>query len=223
MPSLPYLIGGLIILGLAAAIVTKLFDRKRTRQFEETARDLGLNFSKEVDSTFAEIQGSFDLLARGRSRRGRNMVFGEKGGTGVWVFDYRYTTGSGKHSRTHRQTVVCFRAEELQLPKFSLEAEGMMSRIGSKLFGMQDIDFDTHPAFSDKFLLRGESEALVRQAFTPEVLTFFEGQGKKLRVEGNGSYLLVYRASRRVKPADVGNFLQEGFGIFNVLRHSVIA
>jgi len=221
MPPIPYLIGGLIILGVSAAIVAVLFDRKRTRQFEEAARNLGLNFSKEVDSTFVEIQGLFNLFSRGRGRRGRNMVSGEQGGTGVWVFDYRYTTGGGKHSHTHRQTVLCFRSGEFQLPKFSVEAEGVMSRIGNSLFGMQDIDFNTHPEFSKRFLLRGESEAGVREAFTPEVLSFFEGQSQKLRVEGNGTYLLVYRASRRVKPAKVGDFLKEGFGIFDVFRRSV--
>lgn len=206
---------GIAAVGTVAAVAIA-FDRKRTSALMETASALGLQFEKNGDAQTSAVQSDFELFARGRHCRARNLIYGESDGTGVWIFDYRFTTGSGKHAHTHRQTVVCFSSAQLALPRFSLYREGLMSRIGSSVFGMQDIDFDTHPEFSKMFVLKGDPEHMVREVFTEDVLSFLEVQDNRLRVEGNGNRLLVYRASKKVKPASIQEFLKEGFGVFRM-------
>ena len=46
-----------------------------------------------------------------------------------------------------------------------------------------DINFSSHLEFSRKYQLGGEDETAVRQLFHPEVLEFFESQGRGVSVE----------------------------------------
>ena len=213
-PSSTLIIGGFICLAIFGLMMSHIFSRRRTEAMKQISRETGLQFVHNAEIETVHIQSRFDLFTRGRSRRATNLIYGETNGTGVWIFDYRYTTGSGKHSKTHRQTIACYSSEQLSLPRFTLYREGILSKFGSAVFGMQDIDFDSHPVFSDSYVLKGDSEDQIRAAFQPSVLTYFESQDKHLRVEGYGNLLLVYRASRSVKPEQIQEFMAEGFGIY---------
>jgi hypothetical protein len=135
----------------------------------------------------------------------------------VAVFDYRYTTGHGKHARTWRTSVVCLRAEGLDVPDFRLRPETFWQRVGTALFGFQDIDFDSHPAFSAAFQLKGPDEDAVRAAFTPAVLEHFE-RDPGLSTEGSGDTLVVYRHASRVGPDRVRDLMAEGFAALGLFR-----
>jgi hypothetical protein len=87
------------------------------------------------------------------------------------------------------------------------------------LFGFQDIDFDEHPVFSKKYLLRGRNVPAIRELFTEEVLTFYEGVDG-VSTEANGNRLLYYRHGKRIKPLEIRDFLEEGFKALAVLRPS---
>ncbi|MEC9473853.1 MAG: hypothetical protein VX584_04130, partial [Actinomycetota bacterium] len=64
-------------------------------------------------------------------------------------------------------------AEDLQLPTFVIRPENLFHKIGST-FGYQDIDFDAHPTFSKRYLLRGPDEEAIRNTFTDEFLSSYE-------------------------------------------------
>ena len=134
----------------------------------------------------------------------------------VAIFDYRYTTGSGKHKHTWNHSVVCFRFVGTVLPVFSLRPENMGHKIG-QWFGSQDIDFDTHRTFSKRYLLRGSDEAAVRGIFKKDVLDFYEGK-MGLCTEGAGNTLLFYREGTRTKPEGVRAFMEEGFGVLGLFH-----
>jgi len=152
-----------------------------------------------------------------------------------WLFDYRYVTGSGKNAHAHRQTVVAFpnlgggvspgggnggfgpsrglkpAARGVHLPAFELCRENIFHKIG-KVFGFRDIDFPEHPSFSKRYLLRGEDEPAVRAIFDAGLMNSFD-HTREINVEAGGNCLIVYRASRRVKPADLLAFLDEAAGV----------
>ena len=113
------------------------------------------------------------LFSQGRSKRISNLIHGDTDEVALGIFDYRYTTGSGKNSHTYRQTVVCFRSPTSNLPQFALKPQSFLHAVG-KLFGYQDIDFQSHPKFSKAFILRGTSETAVRKLFTADLLSFLE-------------------------------------------------
>ena len=203
--------GVLSLVGLVIFIRIRL-QKKRTEGFRQVAEQLGLPFFPKGDDSLLERLGSFHLFSRGHSKKIKNMLHGETGSLEVAIFDYWYTTGHGKHRHTHGQSVVYFSCTALSLPRFALRPEGLFHKIGSVL-GYQDIDFESHPRFSKTYLLRGEDEAQVRELFNDELLTFFETE-HKLCVEGGGDQLVFYRGSKRIKPDEVQQFMDEGVRVF---------
>jgi len=213
----PFLMfGGMAVLVVFVIVISSVMAKKRREALAAVAASMGFTFTPKGSDTGRQSLGNFPLLNRGRSRRMYNIMSGVAQGINVRIFDYRYTTGSGKNSHTYYQTVIAFETDSLNVPVFRLTPESVFHKIGTA-FGMQDIDFDSHPEFSRRYLLKGEDEDGIRAMFTPSVLSFFE-EHEKLCVEGNRQRLLVYRASRRVKPELWQSFLQEGFGILALFK-----
>jgi len=104
-------------------------------------------------------------------------------------------------------TVVAFHSGKRSLPSFELRPEHFGHKIASSL-GSQDIDFDTNPVFSKKYLLRGSDEAAVRELFGSEVIRFFEKHSEWC-VEGQGEWMIFYREQKVLKPKDITTFLEE--------------
>jgi hypothetical protein len=123
-------------------------------------------------------------------------------------------TGGGKSSHTWAQTVVCFQLARDVLPHFELRPESVFHRIGA-WFGYQDINFESHPKFSQKYLLRGGDEQAVRDLFTDDILEWFEGTNG-VSVEGRGDRLLFYRQANRADPELIRRLLQEGFEVLSL-------
>jgi hypothetical protein len=72
--------------------------------------------------------------------------------------------------------VISFQSSLLSLPEFELRSENMFHKIG-KAFGCQDINFESHPEFSKRYLLRGADEEAVRTFFTPEMRVAWVSRG----------------------------------------------
>ena len=205
---------GILILG-GIFILVRHFDRKRLEALEAVARGLDLRFQlKDTDKTHKNLE-QFHLFSQGHGKRLSSIMRGSAQGIELMICDYRYTVGGGKNSHTYRQTVVLFSSERLNLPGFTLRPQNFFHKIG-KAFGYSDIDFDSYPDFSGRYLLRGENENAVRMIFKNPVIKFFEGSDK-LCCEGIGDQLLVYRGGKRVKPELIDDFLGQGFEVFGLL------
>jgi hypothetical protein len=205
-------IAGLVAVGFA---VSTLYESRRRTAVSQIAEQLGLAYSDDGTSLLAELD-HLPLFSRGRAKRISNLVLGDTDEVAMGIFDYRYTTGSGKNSQTHRQTVAYFRAPDAHFPQFELKPQHFLHAVG-KLFGYQDIDFASHPKFSKSFVLRGTNETAVRKLFAPALLEFFETKSQ-MNVEGQGQHLIVYRPSKRVKPEQLKNLMREGFDVFAQVR-----
>jgi len=209
---IPFLIFGVIaIIAALGGIIGVLNERRRRTAVTQTAEQMGLSYADDGADLLVELAG-LPLFSRGRSRRISNVIRGDTEEVAVAVFDYRYTTGSGKNSHTYRQTVVLFRSPEMHLPQFELKPQGFFHGIG-KLFGYQDIDFQSHPKFSKSFVLRATNAKAVRKLFTADLLSFCEGT-PQVNIEGQGRDLVFYRSSKRVKPERFRDLMGEGFAVF---------
>ena len=192
-----------------------LAEKKRTEQLGPVAEQLGFDFSPQGDPALLESLKPFRLFSQGHSEKLWNLMRGHTHDLDVAIFDYRYVTGGGKHSHTWLHTVVCFRFDGEPLPSFALRPENLFHKIGA-LFGYQDIDFKSHSTFSKNYLLRGEDEAAIREVFTPDLLDFYAEQ-TGICTEGSGNVLLVYR-EKRAEPSKIGDFMEEGFGVYSAFR-----
>lgn len=212
---LPFLIMGAVIALITIGIIVAMWqEKKRREQLGLLAEELGLVFQPDGDPQHHKQVNSFALFSQGGGRKISNLILGETDEVNIALFDYQFTTGSGKQKQTHRQTVASLQSPSLQCPNFTMRPEGMFDKIGGA-FGMQDIDFESHPDFSNMFLLKGD-ETQVREFFTPEVLSFFETQ-KGISVEARPGALIFYRARSRVKPAEMKDLLTQAYHIFGFM------
>jgi hypothetical protein len=203
----------LLAVGVALAVgiaiyLSRRFEKARQQALHEAAGQLRLSFSPDGDAAFAPRLGAFGLFQEGHSKKLTSLMRGTVDDLEVAIFDYRYTTGGGKHSHTHRQTAQVLGFPGAGVPVFSLRPENVFHKIGG-WFGSQDIDFDSRPEFSRAYLLRGPDEDAIRRLFTERVLAYFEAH-PGLCLETDGNRLLVYRHDRRVAPEELRDFLALG-------------
>jgi hypothetical protein len=201
-------IGLVIYLGIIA-------DRKRTEQLRTLAGELGMNFLSEDNALHQRLQ-RMHLFTLGAGHAVKNVIHGNTQAVDLSIFDYQFTTGSGKNRTTTHQTVAFFEAGDLDLPGFQLTPENVLHRFAG-LFGYQDLNFESHPRFSKQYLLRGMDEERIRQLFRDDALEFFE-QHPELSVEGDGHQLIVFRKGQQCKPDDIRAFLELSFAVYNQLR-----
>ena len=202
------LVGGIIFLVRYAA-------KKRKEALMALATEMGLQFSAVQDEDLLEKMKMFSLFNKGRARKMRNVMTTETDVARLSIFDYQYTTGGGESSHTYRQTVVALESEALVMPVFSLRPEGFFHKLGAAI-GMQDIDFENHPEFSDSFVLTGSDEQAVRSFFDAKLLEHFVQQ-KGSCVEGASGMFIYFRSGQR-KPEEIREFMNQGYMMYSALR-----
>jgi hypothetical protein len=203
---------GVVTLGFTA--LSYYHETQRIEQMRFVAERVGFSYWPEAEPGLQERLGPFHLFSQGHSRKIQNVMRREIHDIAVTLFEYRYRTNSGKHSQTHRQTVLLFETERLQLPLFTLRPKGMLHRIAGA-FGYQDIDFEIHPVFSETYLLRGHEEAQIRDLFTEEALCYYS-RHDDLCTEGDGRQLVFYQRGRRAEPGWMEDFLEQGLDVLDL-------
>ncbi len=100
-----------------------------------------------------------------------------------------------------------------------LRPQNMLDRLGAAM-GFQDIDFETHPNFSQMFVLQGEDEAAIRTFFDDEWLNFWENY-RGFSIEGQNGSLIFYTANHRIRPNEIKNYLGKAYEIYgHILERS---
>lgn len=171
-------------------------EQKRKQECEELARSLGMQFYPEQGAVSFPSTRLFTL---GRSRKIKNILKGPYSGVEALLFDYFYTTGSGKSRKTHFQTVAAFRSERKTIPPFVLRPEGFFDSIAG-FFGVQDIDLARYPTFSKMYVLQAANEGTAQLLFSPTTISFFE-KSPGWCIESDGTSVVIYKTRVR-KPTD---------------------
>jgi hypothetical protein len=153
---------GLIVVGLAVFAAIWWFQYKlrqrRIADLVETAQDLGFQFAER--DPHGIIGFPFELFGRGDGRRVEHVMWGERHGLPLRVFDYWYyeesSDGRGNRSRTyHRYTcVVCTIGADC--PALRIGHEGFFSRVGSAL-GFKDVELE-YDDFNRQFRVRCDDQ-----------------------------------------------------------------
>ncbi len=208
------------VVALVLVILVTLYQRKKAKErmviMQGAASQLGWTFSAEAPWNYIPGLDRFTLFNQGHSKQIKNMMYGEAEGVKAAVFDYNYTTGSGKNSTTYYQSVVYLEPASLDVPNFSLRPEGIMSKVLS-VFGYQDIDFGQRPNFSQQYLLRGHYEPAIRQAFNDRVLAFYENY-PGTSTDGGGNQLFLFRAGYRFQPPEIQGYVGLGLELTNLFK-----
>ena len=210
------LVNIIVILLVGAGVVWYLarwFERQRTEEYAAVARKLGLQFWPGEDPALLASLGRFSLFQQGHSRKLKNIIRGQTQNVDVAIFNYRYTIGGGNSSSRYRQTVIRFDSPWLALPRFELRPAHMGHRL-AKLFGYRDISIPEFPAFSKKYLLRGDDEEAIRVAFHDELVLYLQ-KLDGLHLAGDRSQLVAFRPNKILRGYELRGFLDEAFGIYS--------
>jgi hypothetical protein len=202
------------VIGILALAVRQ--QRQRTRDLAALAQRMGFTFlGKDWNGPVLSPNYKTSLLQRMRGSCS-NAMTGAMGGFQVSVFDYTY--GSGKSSVT--QTLTCF-SQNAELPPFELRSENIFDKIGDAIMH-NDIDFDSHPEFSRRYMLHSPDEARIRMLFTPGLLTYLEQipPDKKWHVEASGMSLIIYRHRWPAKAEEIPALLNETSAIARAIVDS---
>lgn len=216
---LPAIIFPAVIIGIVCAIIfiSRRRERARTEKLTTIFHELGFPFQAAVDPVRLERLAGFPLMNIGRGKQLTNVISVEGPTADIAMFDYRYVTGHGKSRKVRRQTVMSVESTSLVHPVFNLRPERFWSKVWS-VFGDQDVDFVEHPDFSEKYVLKGESEEEVRIYMDTMLLDFFTAQDK-ICCEAREGTILYYHRYKRVEPdtEQVQKFMEEGMGVFEEL------
>lgn len=220
MEYLPFIVfGGFVVLAIFIGLYSIQSERKRVGKWRIAADELGFQFQPTSNAELLEGLGKLPLFNQGRSRKRYNVITGDNGGLKVGLFDYKYTTGSGKSSTTHTLSVVWFHCAEMDLPEFALRPESFVDRFVQWFTG-PDINFEDYPMFSRLYHLKGPTELAVRELFHSGILEYFE-KHPGLYVEGRRQHLVVYRADVDIDPHKAREALEEAYPIYNLMRDSL--
>jgi hypothetical protein len=212
------ILGFVLFIGLAVFLIiyNNKKERERTHALQAMAAQLGWSFAAEAPmNTIAGLE-HHALFSEGHSKEIKNFMYGEASGVKAAAFDYKYITGSGKHQSVHWQTVVFLEPDKLNAPQFALRPESLVHKM-MEAFGYKDIDFGQRPEFSRQFILRGQNELAIRQAFNDRVLSFFESYPGTC-IDAGGNQLFLYRAGHRYQPHEIEGCVGLALQVMNLLK-----
>jgi len=195
-------------------IMHSVQEKQRREGIERTALRIGMTYSAEPDPDLWDRVAGFALFSKGGRRKVYNVLRRQIHGIDVTLFDYQYTNMQGRNHHTYYHTVALFETDALRLPRFALHPQYFYHQIANAL-GFRDIDFDGYPDFSDGYRLQGDDEASIRDTFDEEALHYFT-RHPGLHAEGYGPRLIHYRDKRRVDPAEMESFMQQGLDVLDV-------
>lgn len=171
----------------------------RRAELAALAAKRGWRFDDDDDGDFAEQHDRFALFDVGRSRRIFNTLRGPHavrvGQLAIQAGDYRYTTGSGKHQRTHRLSYL-MATLPVRLPADAhlvIRPEHFGDTLGA-MVGFDDIDFESEE-FSRRYFVKSNDRKFAYAVIHPRMMEYLlaspcghlELSGAQLVLRGSSS------------------------------------
>lgn len=203
---LPFLFFIVVIVIIIFAI---LESQRRKKELRAWAESNGLAFHPSSNSS-VDNNLPFRCLQRGHSRRGYNFISGRYGDYDIYIFDYRYTTGSGKNQQTHTLTVVGVDAGMPLQPLF-IRRENFFDKM-TEFVGFDDIDFEWKE-FSDEFFVKSSNKKWAYDVINQKTMEYLI-LAPKLEVEMAGVMVVAWN-NRVFSISEIELAIDFLFGILN--------
>ena len=129
----------------------------------------------------------------------------------IEVSDITLSEGARTAQQDTHITILHVTDLNITIPDFALEPEDLWTKFSELTFG-KDIDFKDHPVFSNKYYLRGDDEAAVREFFSESTLVYLENHNG-IHIESHRNKLLVYKKREELTAEDIREVVEfvEGF------------
>ncbi len=162
-------------------------EHKRREMWRQIAARYGFRYTTH-DPFDLPNRYSFALFKQGHSRRASNCLEGVHDGLPVILFDYRYTTGSGKNQSTHHVSALLARLD-VHCPRLTIRPENVMDKFAAFL-GFDDIDFE-YDRFNRAFHVNGDDKKFAYDVCHSDMMEFLL-EHPSMTWELRGGDLLLY-------------------------------
>jgi hypothetical protein len=189
---------GVAIIVIVIAILNSQYEKKRTLELADFGKRMGLAMvdSSQMDAPittsgflsglFSNFSGGdimnsmflarfegFEPFGLGYGMRTKNLLVGTKDGTDWYIFDYYYTTGSGKSTQRHHYSIMAARVP-FSFPKLTLKPENFFTKVGEHL-GMQDLHFESNE-FNERYYIQCDQDKVAYDILCPQVIDYMMQQ-----------------------------------------------
>ena len=211
-------IAAVVILFVGIFILYFYLEKKRREALRALARQLGFNFTPYDTFGLPAMFSHLSLFNVGHSRRAKNIIYGEREGASVFIFEYYYVTGSGKNRHTHSFTVCCVNMG-MNFPYLWIRREHFFDKLTS-LVGFDDIDFESHE-FSKQFYVKSESKKFAYEVINQKTMEFLLSASAKPYVEIYRHTASAYFKGRE-RPATFRYLYEFIFGLLDCIPDFVL-
>jgi hypothetical protein len=180
--------GGFIALAVVLIIYSLNKAKQRRQAYEQMARELGFQFYPDDPWNLPGRYAHLGLFNSGHSRKASNILSGKADSHDVLLFDYQYTTGSGKDAHTYSFQAALLETPILA-PKLTLRRESFLDTVASWV-GHDDIDFES-AEFSKRTCVKCEERKFAYDIFHARLIEYLLGCGTIPAMEFNGPLVLL--------------------------------
>lgn len=199
-------------------------NKARATSMLALAGELGMTYEEKDSFSEMNYLSEFRVFRKSSSNREAFNVMNKKDDfleSVLTIMDMTWAVSTGKTSQRFYQTVFFLRAKDLGVPDFSMRPESFFHKIGTML-GMQDIDFEAYPEFSDHNLIQGSDPDLIRShVVNPGIAKVFQFN-KTWTLEGMGYFLVLYKYRTLLCIDEVKSLIIQGMDVYRMLKNNTI-
>jgi hypothetical protein len=201
---------------LARRLIADRQDSSRATALKELAPQIGLTLLQD-NETF----GDAELLASSRfsdikKRAFSNVMQGQVNDLHAILFDDRYEwqtqddDGAGKTTHQLVETIAAFSHPSRKLARFKVRENTFSNYMNATDDPSEIVSFQEYPDFAKRFVVTSDEIEETRRLFSAPLREFLlHGYPHGYRMEGSGSWLLIYEPDNRAEPKQWRSFLQE--------------
>jgi len=194
-------------------VVTSTID-KREKLIKDFAESNNYLYVEDIEE-FKNWQ-FYNLTIRRKIVAIKNVLSFNHGHFNFNVADLIIQKGAETTADVDKMTVLKISGVK-NVPNFYMHKTYLTDKIKEGL-GNKDINFESHPIFSKKYVLRSDKdEKQVREFFNPELLSFLE-QFEDSFLSGNGKDLLLHFDEKLLNLSEVEFLIREGKLIVEKLK-----
>lgn len=217
-------------LGMVVGFTSRIFSAKQINRFQaemqKIAKRFGGVYQADIDSSLSQTLSVFlDDLFSGKVSQVTvaDVLRVQQSGTDYSVFTLSYVLYHNSMNNSYNSgnnlttTTAAFCAPgQPPLPHFTLQPDGIMLKALTRLAGIPQIDFPSHPEFSRRYKLNAERADWARNLFNDSLIdVLMRHQGLTIQSCTNG--VMITRGHGEVVVNEMAGFTQAAGEIFAAL------
>lgn len=200
-----------MLIVLLIIIYSAIHAMKRAKELQEWGLRMGLRYTnkeRSMDDAFPQ----FSCLHHGHSRYAKNVLTGKLQEFPVCLFDYHYTTGSGKNQQHHSFSALMINIG-LPLKSLYIRKETFLDKV-TEFVGFDDIDFES-AEFSREFYVKSPDKRWAYDVLHQKTMEYLLS-APRFTLDFQGPYIMAYRDATFSIPdfEDAFSVLKEIYTLF---------